>query len=233
MKFVRSCRVYTKSSDPFDTDHRLLVLDLQFPTTKKFLQHRLSRQNMKQPTPKTDLTSLKGDETVQRHLTSKLDDLLADHSSLSDVNELNDLIVCTVRQSVEEVCPKVEEVKKKEPWEDNTLKEQIKNLRSCHDHTQIRRIQKDIKKRRTLLKNQYYEELASNINSAAEAREIEKEFRLAKKFSMLKTGTKLAISNDNLKTHFKKHFAARNLQMPPEIERPAGFPPSYRSLYTH
>ena len=59
MKFVRSCRVYTKSSDPFDTDHRLLVLDLQFPTTKKLLQHRLSRQNMKQPTPKVTSHFLK------------------------------------------------------------------------------------------------------------------------------------------------------------------------------
>ena len=101
MQFTRSCRVYTKSSKPYRTDHRLLVLDLQFPSTKKMLRQKLSRQNMKQPTPKIDFTSLKDDETVRQHLTLKLDDMLAEHCGLSNVNELNDLIVSSVRQSVE------------------------------------------------------------------------------------------------------------------------------------
>ena len=58
----------------------------------------------------------------------------------------------------------------------------------------------------------------------AVAREVEKEFSMAKKFTMLKTGSKLAISNDKLKTHFEQHFAARNLPTPPELERPEDFP---------
>ena len=47
---------------------------------------------------------------------------------------------------------------------------------------------------------------------------------MAKKYTMLKTGSKLAISNDKLKTHFEKHFAARSLPMPPELEKPEDYP---------
>ena len=36
-KFVRSCRVYTKASAAFDTDHRLLVMNIDFPSSKKYL----------------------------------------------------------------------------------------------------------------------------------------------------------------------------------------------------
>ena len=39
LKFVRKCRVYIGPSPLFHTDHRLLVMDVQFPSTKRHLQH--------------------------------------------------------------------------------------------------------------------------------------------------------------------------------------------------
>ena len=74
------------------------------------------------------------------------------------------------------VCPKVGPIKKKEPWEDITLQQQIKEL------------QKKIKDTRKQLKNDYYQELASNINTVAEAREVEKDFSMAKKYTTFKPG---------------------------------------------
>ena len=52
--------------------------------------------------------------------------------------------------------------------------------------------------------------MADNINMAAQAREVEKEFTLAKKYTALKTGSKLMISNEKLKDHFENHFATRD-----------------------
>ena len=50
---------------------------------------------------------------------------------------------------------------------------------------------------------------ADGINNAAEARNVEKEFSLAKKYTAIKAGSKLRISNEKLKNHFEKHFTAR------------------------
>ena len=76
----------------------------------------------------------------------------------------------------------------------------------------MRQKQKEIKKRRTLLKNQYYKEIADGINHAAQARAVEKEFALMKKYSSLcKTKQRKPISDDKLKTHLEEHFCKRNL----------------------
>ena len=45
-------------------------------------------------------------------------------------------------------------------------------------------MQKKITKYRIKLKNNYFKELADNINGAAEAREVEKEFALTKRFNI-------------------------------------------------
>ena len=70
------------------------------------------------------------------------------------------------------------------------------------------------------LKNSYYKELADNINNAAVAREVEKEFALAKKHSAFRKGQPKAVSNEKLKLHFENHFKAKELPLPPEIEHP-------------
>ena len=40
-KFVSSCRVYIAPSRLFDTDHRVVVMDIRFPTTKKALRTQM------------------------------------------------------------------------------------------------------------------------------------------------------------------------------------------------
>ena len=115
-------------------------------------------------------------------------------------------------------------VTKKEPWEDAELQKMIKDLRKVSKHDQIRKRQKAIKEKRWLLKNKYYREAADNINSAAEARQVEKEFSLAKKHSVFKTTEKLRISNEKLQIHFQQHFAARELPEPPELGKPDQYP---------
>ena len=102
------------------------------------------------------------------------------------VDDLNEQIVESVRKCVDEVRPKLDPVKKREPWDDPELDQQIRDLRKISKHEDVRKQQKNIKKRRMELKNNYYREMADTINDAANAREVEKEFALAKKFSAIK-----------------------------------------------
>ena len=85
-------------------------------------------------------------------------------------------------------------------------------------------IQKKIKDRRKWLKNEYFKNLADGINTVAEARQVDKEFALAKKYSALKTGIQSTISKGKLKSHFEQHFAARDIPLPEELKSPERFP---------
>ena len=58
------------------------------------------------------------------------------------------------------------------------------------------------------LKNEYYRELADNINTVTEAREVDKEFSMAKTYTTFKPASRLQISNEKMKTHFEMYFAA-------------------------
>ena len=58
----------------------------------------------------------------------------------------------------------------------------------------------------------------------AEARQVDKEFALAKKYTAIQTGVRTTISKGKLKTHFEQHFAARPLELPPELKSPHQFP---------
>ena len=100
----------------------------------------------------------------------------------------------------------------------------MKDLKKCHARKEGGKLQKSIKGRRMKLKSNYYKQLADNIKTAAEARDVEKEFPMAKKYTTFKTSNKLSIYNEKLKTHFKSHFAARDLPLPPELEKSEKFP---------
>ena len=62
----------------------------------------------------------------------------------------------------------------------------------------------------------------------AEARDVEKEFGIAKKFATFKQGSKIHVSNEKLETHFESHFAEKDpaLPLPPELQ----FPEKYQHL---
>ena len=223
-KVTKSCRVFIGPSARFDTDHRLLVMDLAYPKTKRELKIQLNRKKTTAPKPQLDLESLRRDTKLQEELTCYLDNKLKEVES-NDLDELNEMITDAVKDGLEEICPKIDHIHKKEPWEDEALQQLMKELRTVHP-TEVRTKQQEIKERTKELKNIYYSELADNINSAAMAREVEKEFAMAKKYTTIRKGTKLAISNDKLKDHFKKHFDAKTpeLEMPLELAQPDQFP---------
>ena len=122
------------------------------------------------------------------------------------------------------VCPIEEALKKKEPWQDQTLLELNSKLKKTKDKKSVRILQKEIKKCRKKLKNEYFKKLADGINCVAEARQVDKEFALAKKYTALNSDTRSTISKTKLKSHFEQHFAARNVEVPEELKSPEQFP---------
>ena len=85
-------------------------------------------------------------------------------------------------------------------------------------------LRKKIREKRKELKDQFYSKKASEINSAAEARQVEKEFYLAKNYAMhKKPSSKLEISKEKLTNHFEKHFSERELELPPELVNPENY----------
>ena len=223
LKFVRSCRVYIGPSKMFDSDHRLLVMDIDFPCSKKDLKAELRQGIPYQQPVRRNFNVLRDEEEKRRELTIKLEETLTCLNQ-TDVDSLNDEIVDAVRRSAEEVCPPIEEMKKKEPWEDEELIQLVREMKKCKDSKGVKLYQKKIKERRKRLKNEYFKNLADNINTAAEARQIDKEFTLAKKYSCLKTGETNAVSKSKLKVHFEGHFAERQLELPEELQHPQKFP---------
>ena len=77
---------------------------------------------------------------------------------------------------------------------------------------------------RNKLKNDYFSNLANNINIVGEARKIEEEFRLCKSYTMHKhTDTKL-ITSEKLTEFFQDHLTEKPVELQPEVINPELYP---------
>ena len=96
--------------------------------------------------------------------------------------------------------------------------------RACKDPLELKELGKSIRKLRNKLKNDYFSNLAENINTVAEARKVEEEFRLCKSYEMHKpTDTKL-ISSEELTEFFQDHLKEKPVELQPEVITPELYP---------
>ena len=66
---------------------------------------------------------------------------------------------------------------------------------------------------RNKLKNEYFSNLADNINIASEERKIEEEFRLCKNYTMHKNSDTKLITNEKLTEFFEDHLKDKNIEL--------------------
>ena len=119
------------------------------------------------------------------------------------------------------MCPKSIVSKSSPPWENEELHNLMAKLRKEPSNSNL---QSEVRNKRKLLKQQFYSKKANEINCAAEARDVEKEFQLAKNYRMHKSSSsKIHISKEKLSKHFEKHFSERDLELPPELVNPDNF----------
>ena len=141
---VKSCRVYIGPSALFGTDHRLLVMNMKFPSSKRALNIHLSRRSHREAKPKVDFNALMHSVELQMNLTQALDEKLTEFDK-SDVDTTNESIVNAVKTSIDEVLPKVSQQEKHKPWEDEELKNLMKEA-SKAQKKKYRKIRDKIKK---------------------------------------------------------------------------------------
>merc|ERR1712105_391082 len=88
------------------------IADIAFPATKRELKkYKVARLD---PKPRTNFAALKESIELQERLTLEIDDEL-NLCDGSTIEEINQDIVETVKESVDRVCPKFQVRKKKEP----------------------------------------------------------------------------------------------------------------------
>ena len=142
--------------------------------------------------------------------SSALDIALDDMSMCTDINDLSDKITSSILNSSDKYIPSLERSKENKPWTDEHFLCLIENRNKAKKVEEKRTLDKEVKKYRDKLKNDYFSKKADALNSASEARDVEEEFRLAKNHSMLEKSKKL--------------FSPRSIVIQPEVENPHLFP---------
>ena len=192
-------------------------MTLHYPTTHKKL---FKPPPSPKPFSKPIVSALHLDSNTallySNHLESKLDT----NNIPTDLDALCQKISTSIADSVAASCPKSIVSKTSPPWENTDLQNLMARLRKEPSNSAL---QSEIRTKRKILKDQYYSKKASEINCAAEARQVEKEFQLAKNYRMHKPSSKIHISKEKLTKHFEKHFSERELELPPELVNPSNF----------
>ena len=221
-KLCSNCRVYRKASVPYETNHRLLTMSCSFPSKRK--QKQFFSQTSKPPKPHKIISSLHNDEEVRINFSNKLDVLLVDNPPTNDINLLENILTDSIVEASESTIPKVLPSNKKAPWVNDDFLSLTKKRRTCKDPGELKELGKAIKKMRNKLKNDYFSSLANEINTVAEARKIEEEFRLCKTYTMHKNVDTNLISSDKLTEFFQDHLKEKPVLLQPEVLNPELFP---------
>ena len=89
-RFSNNCCVYRSVSKGFQSDHRTVVMNCEFPS-RRLRKQVFSKKNVK--TFHWNIKSLKNDKDVFKSYSDSLDQVLEDFSNFSDVNELSERLL--------------------------------------------------------------------------------------------------------------------------------------------
>ena len=221
-KLSSNCRVYRRASIPFETDHRLVALSCSFPSLSE--QKSFFRKSAKPKQPHTNIKSLIDHPLVCDQFSKKLDDILKNQPVLDDVNTFEQSLTESIRQASDDTIPKSIDSPNVHPWTNDEFVKLLEQRRQCKDPSQLRELNISIRDLRIKLKNDYFSDLAKNINMASEARKVEEEFRLCKGYTMNKNTDPKLISTEKLSAFFQDHFSAKHVELQPEVISPENYP---------
>ena len=221
-KLIKSCRVYNGPTklwkSAIGTDHKLLVMDLDIPFGKKQKRYVMKQKsNIKDP--KYDMAVLRDDTNQIRKTYSDALNKNLGGDLPEGVDELCETITDAIHVSLE-CCPNVKRPSTTRPWENLELRNMIHSTKTINDNEHLRRSRKKITRLKTYLKNQYYKQKADEINNAANARKVEHEFALSRKYKIHENTSKVSISNDTLTEYLREHFQLRMVPIPDELLNP-------------
>ena len=130
----------------------------------------------------------------------------------------------SIQVTSDSVIPKRIKTKDAKSLVDDTFLKLVECCNACKNKTERLELNKQVKKHRDKIKNEYFCKKAAAINTASESRDVEEEFRFVRDHSSLNKSKKLLIKPSKLKDHFAKYFDVRNVECQPEVENPHLFP---------
>ena len=98
----------------------------------------------------------------------------------NDVSSLESFLTDAMLKASESEIPKFNKLAQKSQWVNDKFLTLIMARNLCKNPMERKQLGVSIKKMRNRLKNEYFSNLANNINIASEERKIEEEFRLCK-----------------------------------------------------
>ena len=116
----------------------------------------------KPPRIHTNIKSLKDNPSICDNYSKRLDTLLAKEPNINDINNFEKSFTESIRQASEADIPNTTSSSKKYPWTNNEF---VSILVQRKDHNSRRELNATIMKMRTKLKNDYFLQLANNINT--------------------------------------------------------------------
>ena len=218
--FCNNCRVYRSVSDEFDSDHKAVVMDCTFPSKKE----RQGVFQKKTRSKSCNIKSLKNDEGVIKCYSDALDIALENVRESDNIDALSDKITTSIQKSSDSSILSKDRSTDNRPWVDETFLHLIEDRNKSKKGEERLALNKEVKKYRDKIKNEYFEKKADDINMASESRDVEEEFRLENNYSSLNKAKRLVIAPEKLTSHFEKHFSPRDVTVQPEIENPDLFP---------
>ena len=221
-KLCSNCRVYRKATVPFETNHRLLAMSCSFPSKRN--RKLIFSRPPKTPILPKNIPLLRSDPSICNKFSSKLDELLNVDPPCNNVSSLENFLTDAVLKASESEIPKFNKVVQKSPWTNDEFLALIEARNHCKDPRERKSLGISIKKMRNKLKNEYFSNLANNINIANEEQKIEEEFRFCKNYTMHKNSDTKLITNESLSEFFENHLKDKNIELQPEVMNPMDYP---------
>ena len=218
--WLRRCctnaRSYPHQSAVFETNHFLCVADFMLPTRaqRKVIFKRCSKK------PRLDHSALKRDENIRRQFSDRMAEELGEVDPSATAEELEQRVQAAIQSAAKATLP--EKLEESTEWATPEYFGMIKKLAdgSIKGGSERSRMAKSIRKLRKKLKNRFFKLQANLINKASSQRDVETEFRLASKNSLLKTTSRQFCSNEALHSHFSEHFKAKPTPAATSLENP-------------
>ena len=210
--YSTNCRAYTA---PFKSDHRLVSLKFKLP--RKWLRKAITKSKTPKPNPRPDIKLLITDPDTRAAYQFMLEELTSNSNTPENMGDLDSLINKIILEATSKTVPKLEKQHAAHWMNDEYIKLReeaysSKNSRSKH----IKKLHKLQKK----LINEYYKNMADDINEAADARDAEKLFRISKGVigAVKETVTKSNCTEQQHVQYISEvAFKDRNLPIPDEL----------------
>jgi len=158
----------------------------------------------REPKPRPVFKSLRDEVAIRQQYSTMLDEELPSFESRDEITvDVMSTICKRINIQLEKPYQKYKpfqknkhptSTKQEEPWATVEFREHVEKVATERDKKVRKKMAKKLRKVRTKLKTEFYKRRAAKINTVAENRLVEEEYRLLREEKMLKKEFKISVS---------------------------------------